>query len=172
MCKPNNCLLYGCGVANIGILCTEVSNTEFSCTCPGEPAVIVHVPDVFIGCIGSHPSDYDVVTHINALHIVAFLRNSILEITSVIFGESNGNSFTLTIRATVSLSSIEDLLKIQIARFLGGSYTAEDIILTYGSKRIEDGTVKVTVEGAASAAPINAHSLYMFGLLLMALHFF
>jgi len=174
-CRPMWCLLRGCGARNVGILCQEVNDTAFSCQCPDKSPVIVNLPNHFSGCsLVPMPTEVDIVAHINALHLEAFLVNGILEVRSVFFLEVNGNSFTVHINATVPVRIFEDALKKQIALFLGGDFSESDIIISFDmSKRSDTGMVKVTVGGDVSSAPaLPAYSLYLFSLLLLVLRYF
>lgn len=172
-CTSLLCLLYGCGAANVGVVCNEVNSTSFSCTCPGASPIIVIPPDVFEGC-DSSPSDNDVVAHINGTHLDAFLRNGILEITGVVLVEVNGNTFTININSTVPATSLENSLKSQLAAFLGGSYTSQDITLAYGSSKrdAQNDQVHVTVNGNNFVAGTAFYQfpVLLFGLLLLGVH--
>jgi len=175
-CTPINCLLYGCGAANIGVVCQEVNSTFYSCTCPDDTLspVIVMVPGTFEGCSGDF-SDEEVVQNINALSIEAFLLNAISSLSDVTMGDTNGNTFSLSLNSTDAITSLEQELKDDIAAFLGGTYTPDDIQIAFQSKR-DVGQIDVTVDssdnGNTSAASFVGQQVWLFAILLLLQYFF
>jgi len=147
-----------------------MSTKNISSTCPGEKAVIVEVGDTFDGCISSppNPPPEDVLARVNATNLVAYLLNGgKMHIFGVVVVEIDGDSFTLNINADVPIDTIEDLLKTQIAAFLGGDYTKDDIDIEYPAKRAQ-GTVIVRVRGNTSDVHTVTYSLYLLLSLLLA----
>jgi hypothetical protein len=175
-CKTLNCVRYGCGASNIGVTCSEIDDNSFSCLCSGSAqAVVVTVPSAFEGCgfNGTQPTDEEVVANINATVLSAKLKDGILEIIGAIVVNVEGRSFTIQINSTVPAGNLEDAIRQQIAAFLGGSYTRDDVRLTYSSKRAYNADVGVTIDGDASSGSVlkrNFH-LFVFGLLYLTLHF-
>jgi len=173
-CTPLNCLLCGCGASHIGIECQEFNSTSISCICPDGTTTIVTPPDVFAGCSNTtQPTDQEVVAAINATQLEAFLLHGIVEITGVFMVQANGRTFTLNITSAVPATQLESTLRTQIAAFLGGSYTADDVKLTYTSRKRADNQaqVNVTLQSQVSSAGVVGYSLVLFGLLLVALQF-
>jgi len=175
-CETLNCVRYGCGASNIGVTCDEIDDKSFRCSCQGSSQpVVVTVPSAFEGCTfnGTQPTDEDVVANINATILSAHLEDGILQITGAIVVNVDGRSFTLQLNSTVPAGDLEDELKQHIAAFLGGSYTADDVQLSYSSKRAYDAEVSVTVDGNASAGSALQRNfqLFVFGLLYLTLHF-
>lgn len=91
--------------------------------------------------------------------------HGVLEITGVIMVDVNGNAFVVNINSTVPIDNIASQIRTQIANFLGGGYTTDDISLDFsndtGTKRgaaglsevISGQLVSITVGGSASSAP-------------------
>jgi hypothetical protein len=113
------------------------------------------------------------VANINATVLSAKLKDGILEIVGALVVNVEGRSFTIQINSTVPAGNLEDAIRQQIAAFLGGSYTRDDVRLTYSSKRAYNADVGVTIDGDASSGSVlkrNFH-LFVFGLLYLTLHF-
>lgn len=170
-CTPQKCFLYGCGASNIGVVCNELNDTSFTCTCPNDTmAQVVIIPQAFEGCDQNGTTDEQVVASLNGTTLEAFLKNNILTITGAILVNVNGRTFTINLNTTVPADSIEEQLREQIAAFLGGGYTSDDITLQYSNKRAFSSSVGVTVNGQDSGAMRRSFDLFLFGMMYLALH--
>jgi hypothetical protein len=163
-------MLYGCGAANLDVVCKEYSSTTFICVCPGELVSYVAANTTsFQGCgsgsngSGSGAPISQVLASVNTTHLEAFLVNGMEQILGAAIVTVNGNQFTLNINATVPIDGLTAELEKEIAAFLGGGYTAADVTVQYVSKRkrATSGTVIVSINGNASGAsvfgPITAY---------------
>jgi hypothetical protein len=155
-------MLYGCGASNIDVLCTEYDSGHFLCVCPGEHVTIVAINDTFDGCPGSPPaSNEEVVAHVNTTNLEPFLVNGMENLLGSAVVTVNGITFTLNVNATVPIDGLTAELQSEIAAYLGGDFTADDVTVDYvgKKKRAENGQVVVTVHrsGASSVAPTTAY---------------
>jgi len=167
-CTPLNCLLYGCGASNIGVVCAEADEKHYVCKCPGEGAITLAVGDVFIGCNIPAATDEEVLAQVNITGLAAHLTNGVIDLLGVIVVDVNGNTFTLNIQASVPIDTIGEHLKEKIAEFLGADYTANDITLEYLTKRAVSGTVMVTVNrGDSSLASRVTYSAFLLFCLML-----
>jgi len=142
-------MIHGCGAANLGVVCAEMDADHYMCKCPGvQTPVTVKSGDTFEGCPGlPPPTPEEILAQVNITNLEASLVNGVMEVVGVIVVDINGDSFTLNITATVPIDTIQQLLKEQIAKFLGGNYEANDITLELVTKKkraeAETGTVIV-----------------------------
>jgi hypothetical protein len=169
LCVAENCAIYGCGASNLDVRCDEYNSTHFLCTCPREEVTIVKNGDVFPGCDngGTPPSTEEVLAKVNTTRLQASLVNGVIELVGVIVVDINGSSIELDLNSTVPIDNITDEIKRQIAFFLGGDYTADDINIEYVTKKRQadstnNGRVRVTVSGNNSRAPTQGvHLVYL-----------
>jgi len=171
-CTPLNCAIRGCGAANIGVKCHEVDLTHFLCTCPGENGVTVGANETFQGCQNlPPPSPEEVIANVNVTDLAANLVNGMIEIVGVAVVNVSGTTITLNITATVPIDTIGDQLKNQIAQYLGGDVTADDLTLEYTTKRADSGMVTVNLGGGVSSGNRLFYAVYisLLGLLLATL---
>jgi len=150
-------MLFGCGAANLDVVCKEYSATQFLCVCPGELVSYVTAnTSTFTGCTGSQspPAPISkVLASVNSTNLEAFLINGMEQILGAAIVTVNGNTFTLNVNATVPIDGLTTELEKEIAAFLGGGYTADDVTVSYVSKkRVNNGQVSVSVNGQASGA--------------------
>jgi len=177
LCVAQLCMLYGCGAANVDVVCKEYSDTTFICVCPVEQVSYVAAnTTTFQGCSSSgngsgnqpQPPINQVLASVNTTHLEAFLVNGMEQILGAAIVSVNGNTFTLNINATVPIDGLTAELEKEIANFLGAGYTANDISVQYvARKRNTNGQVVVSVSGQASGVtsvyvPITA---FLIGLL-------
>jgi len=166
-------LLYGCSFSDTHIVCTEGTETQYTCTCPGSSAVTVTVGTEFAGCGGDPPAVTDVIASVNENHVEAFLVRKIPEINSVDVQSHQDNSLTLVIDSDTTLSEQE--LKDSIADFIGNGVTADDVSVdvtgTTGKKRVAS-VVVVTVDDPNAPAPAPSSAVILntlFGVLFSLL---
>jgi len=122
--------------------------------CPVEKVTYVKVGTQFPGCPAgptstggcSCHSAEEIVATINSTHLEAVVVNGVEEVLGAAIVTVNGKSFTLNITSTIPLSELVEKLKEHIAHFLGGSYTADEIVIEIvGKKRATSGSVLVTL---------------------------
>jgi len=149
-----------------------VDLTQYLCTCPGANGVFVGVNETFPGCLDlPPPTNEEVIANVNVTDLAANLVNGVMEVVGVIVVDVSGTTITLNITATVPIDTIGDLLKQQIARYLGGDVSAEDLTLVYTTKRADSGTVTVNLNGNVNSGNHLFYSVYilLLGLLLSTL---
>jgi len=115
-----------------------------------------------------------IVANIDFVQLEAFLVNAGFQITGVIEGEINGASFTIDVNTTEAVGSdfvtaLEQFLADQIAKFLGGGYTAGDITVdvspstpTTTKRQANDPathTASITISGYANSTPALAFNI-------------
>jgi hypothetical protein len=173
LCVAESCAIYGCGASNLDARCDEYNSTHFLCTCPREQVTIMKNGDAFPGCdnAGTPPSDEEVLAKVNTTRLQASLVNGVIELVGVVVVEIDGNKIELDLHSTVPIDSISDEIKRQIALFLGGDYTADDITIEYVNRKRQtgdnstttQGLVRVTVDSNTSdASHPSAHLVYLF----------
>jgi len=176
LCSPQLCLLYGCGAANIDVLCSEYDSGHFLCVCPGEHVTIVAINDTFSGCPGSPPpTNEEIVANVNATALEAHLVNGIETVLGAAVVTVNGTSFTLNINATVPIDGITAELQREIASYFGGDVTADDITVNYTNskrKRVDNGQVSVTVNTSAANSMVPHTACLILGLVTILLTLF
>jgi len=141
-------MIHGCGAAVPGVVCAELDESHYMCKCPGEQNYhTVAAGEAFQGCPGggTPPTPEEILASVNVTNLEANLINGVLEVLGVVVVSIDGDTFTLNITATVPIDTLLKLLAQQIADYLGGDYTADDIIVTTTTKRAESGTVVVQV---------------------------
>jgi hypothetical protein len=123
------------------------------CTCPQEEVHIVKAGDAFPGCVGSGgpPTDAEVLAKVNTTRLAVNLRNGVLQIVGVAVVDINGNTAELSINSTVPIDHITDEIKKQIAIFLGGDYTADDISVEFVSKKRQASPTSNTTDSLSQA---------------------
>jgi len=149
-------MLYGCGASLVDVLCAEYDSGHFLCVCPGEIVSILAINDTFEGCPGD-PTPFppeEIVANVNTTFLEAFLVNGMEQILGAAIITVDGTTFTLNITATVPIDGLTDELKRQIAVWLGGDYTADDVEVNYVAKRKreDNGEVHVSINGHVSGA--------------------
>jgi len=177
LCVGQLCSLYGCGASLIDVLCTEYDSGHFLCVCPGEIVSVVAINDTFAGCSGSTPATSDeIVANVNATSLEAHLINGIEQVLGAAVVTVNGSSFTLNVNATVPIDGITAELQREIASYLGGDITAEDVTVQYtGQKKKRDaynGQVQVDVTTSAANSIVMVTPYLILGLLSVLLTLF
>jgi len=143
-----NCLLHGCGAANAGVVCQEIDDDSYSCSCPDGNTTVVEVGDTFAGCTEVHEHVFAVV---NITNIEIILVNGVEEILGVVAVQIDDESFSLNVTATVPIDTIGQHIREKIAEYLGAGYTADDITIDYVTKRAHTGTVIVRMNSQSNA---------------------
>jgi hypothetical protein len=99
----------------------------------------------------------EIFAKVNTSNLEANLVNGVIEVLGVIVVEIDGDSITLDITATIEIDTLKPLLRQQIALYLGGGYTEDDITIEVVSKKrradTETGTVIVKVTDGLSVSP-------------------
>jgi len=156
-------MLYGCGAANLDVVCKEYNSTTYICVCPVEQVTYVTVGKApFPGCPGSlgcgcHTAA-EIIAKVNTTNLVACLINGIPEVLGVVVVSVNGTTFNLYITSSFPVNQLTVSLQQQIAAHLGGDFTANEVLVEYTNKKrfddVNSGHVLVTVKEpvVASAA--------------------
>jgi hypothetical protein len=97
--------------------------------------------------------------------------NGVFEITGVIEVDINGATFNIDVNTTSPVDDFESILAEQIAKYLGGGYTASDVTVTVStppssSKRQANDpvtqTASITISGNVNSATSAAVSFSLF----------
>jgi len=169
-------MLYGCGAANLDVVCKEYSSDTFLCVCPGELVSYEKAnTTTFTGCSGTNtpqPPITKIIASVNATKLEAFLVNGMEQVLGVAMVSVNGNTFTLNVNATIPVDGLTVELEKEIASFLGGGYTADDITVQWVAKKrtANNGSVVVSVSGqsASSSVVVPITAYLIIGLLTIA----
>jgi len=148
-------MIRGCGASNVDVRCQEFDSENFLCICPGEKITKVGINGTFEGCAdaGTPALPDEILAVVNTTYLEAYLINGVKQVLGATVVTINGNSFTLNINATVAIDGLTSELQTEIAAWLGGDYTSDDITIEFTKKRdASNGQMHVTVEGQTAGA--------------------
>jgi len=124
--------------------------TSYICVCPVEQVTYVTAGTKFNGCPGSAPSTpctaEEIIANVDPDCLEAFVVNGVPEVLGAAIVTVNGKTFTVFITSAIPVADLTAQLELQIALFLGGDYTADNVDIEYtGKKRATTGQVLVTL---------------------------
>jgi len=156
-CKAVLCWQYGCGWSSIGIVCTEVSTTTFSCKCPLDSSAtdVTTTQGTFSGCsLALRPTPEQIIQQLYADYIGGFLTRVIPDLISVSLDstDASAQTFVIGVEFSGTLDALEVELKSALADFL--EFTPGEILLSNVTSGSTSTSIEVHIQEALSSASL------------------